>query len=419
MHIMTSRLLILLSVVVPVLCTHAEDRPGLEGISWQSFEGLTNAEHELINALREPLLEARTVDEPLNAWFRGRLLALKNQPAAAEAAWREGLAVLAEGGFERLPKTEWGPLPDADFEFLESVPHPRLVGAECRIVRWSVDGLAQYGVLLTPEGLDVRAEGASPHPLILYLHGAAYGVPYHVLPWLGKMAAEGYVIVGPALRGEDLFAGYLLPPDLPEYRCEGQIENLDGEVDDAVAAVEAARKLPGVRNQGFAMLGHSFGAGVGLLAAARHPETRCAVSYDAWLVNPFRYYWDRMRRGPNNWLSWAAFCNQPAEDQLAGLMHRSIVHNADRLHCPLLMFIGGAYQGSVFHKSHADLIERLRKNNRPYIYDIVEGGGHNFVLYTDSSQALYAYEQHMAFLRKHWPPMKKTQQDEDPGKPGE
>ena len=40
----------------------------------------------------------------------------------------------------------------------------------------------------------------------------------------------------------------------------------------------------------FAVIGHSFGSGVGLLAAARHPDTCCVISYDAWLVDPFRFY---------------------------------------------------------------------------------------------------------------------------------
>lgn len=382
----------------------AGDHPGLEDVSWQSFEDLTEAEQKLVEALRAPLLEAKDVSGPLSTWLEGRLLSRNNREDAAVEAWKKAQRNLSKNEFEPLPQTEWGAPPDADLEFLEPVNEPKVSNADCRIVRWEVDDLTQYGVLISPKDLNPRKEDAKPRPLLLYLHGAAYGVPYHVLPWLGEMAAEGYVIIAPSLRGEDLFAGYFLPPELPEYKSEGEIENLDGEVDDALAAVEAAQKLPGVADEGFAMLGHSFGAGVGLLAAARHPETRCAISYDAWLVNPFRHYWDRMRRGPNNWQSWAAFCNQPADDQLAGLMQRSIVHHADRLHCPLLLFIGGAYQGSVFHKSHEDLIEQLKKNDLPYEYDEVDGGGHNFVLYHDSPPAKYAYKRHMDFLRKHWPP---------------
>jgi hypothetical protein len=87
-------------------------------------------------------------------------------------------------------------------------------------------------------------------------------------------------------------------------------------------------------------------------------------------------------------------------------MKRSITHHADLIHCPLLLFIGGAYAGSVFHRSHQDFIANLRKYHKPYIYDVVPGGGHNFVLYYDSTPAKYAYRKHMAFLRKYLPPAK-------------
>jgi len=146
------------------------------------------------------------------------------------------------------------------------------------------------------------------------------------------------------------------------------------------------------------------GAGVGLLVAARSSDAACVVSYDAWLTNPFRYSWDRMRRAGNNWLSWEEFCNQPVADQLAGLMKRSIVHHADQIQCPLQLFIGGAYEGSVFHESHADFIAQLKKHKKTFTYDIVPDGGHNFVLYYNSTPARYAFRKHMVFLREHIPP---------------
>ena len=86
-------------------------------------------------------------------------------------------------------------------------------------------------------------------------------------------------------------------------------------------------------------------------------------------------------------------------------MARSIVHNAEKLHCPLLLFIGGAYEGSVFHQSHEDFIAQLKKYDKPYIYDVVPGGGHNFVLYYEDEPARYAYAKHMEFLAKHLPPV--------------
>lgn len=390
---------------------NGKDRPGLEAMEWQQFEELSGEERQLIMALREPMLAGRDVQGALQKWFDGRLYASLGRPEEAKNAWREGVKWLeANTTVPELPATDWGETPTAEFTFLETLSSGT-GKARCQIVKWTVDGLTQYGVLLTPHRVDPRQVVENGKlPLILYMHGAAYGVPHHVLPWLGELAQNGYAVLGPALRGEELFAGYGLPRNLPKYTSEGKIENLDGEVDDALVGTEAAKALPGIRDRGFAMLGHSFGAGVGLLAAARHPETVCAVSYDAWLVNPFRYYWDRMRRGANNWLSWGAYCNQPVNKQLQGLKHRSIVHNAERLHCPILFFIGGAYRGSVFHQSHQDLMTQLDRHGTPYTYDVVEGGGHNFILYLHSEQARYATRKHMVFLEKHWPPAKRGEE---------
>ena len=171
--------------------------------------------------------------------------------------------------------------------------------------------------------------------------------------------------------------------------------------------LSAAWKLPYVRPNEFAMLGHSFGAGVGLLTAARAgAQAKAVVSYDAWLVNPQRYYWDRMRRAARNWDSWEDYCNQPVHSQLLGLVKRSIIHHADKLECPLLLFMGGAYDGSVFHKSHADFTARLTQLGKPFEYVLVPQGDHNFVLRLLSAPAIFAFKQQEAFLEKHYPPLK-------------
>jgi len=85
-------------------------------------------------------------------------------------------------------------------------------------------------------------------------------------------------------------------------------------------------------------------------------------------------------------------------------MRRSVLHHAERLQAPLLLFIGGGYAGSVFHRTHDELTAALRRLGKPFIYDVVPNAGHNFVLYTDSEPARYAYSRHMRFLREHWPP---------------
>ncbi len=398
-----ARIAALAGLAAALLCAADEPpAPGLEDLAWSSPAEMSPAEARLVGALKNPMIHAMNVEKALECWFQGRRADAKGKPNAAKLAWKQGLTFLKN--LKPLPRPPWPPPPDGTLKILTRFRYPGAEGTECYIVRWTVDKLTEYGVLIYPQ----LPPGTLRHirlPLLLYLHGAAFGVPLYALPWLARMARAGYVIIGPALRGEDLFATNADLHGL-NYKCGGKIENLDGEVDDALAAVAGAMKLPGVARDKFGIIGHSFGAGVGLLVAARAPKAACAVSYDAWLVNPFRYYWDRMRRGPNNWLSWEQFCNQPVRAQLAGLMKRSITHHADRIHCPLLLFIGGAYAGSVFHLSHQDFIANLRRYHKKFVYDVVPGGGHNFVLDYDSPQAKYAFEKHMAFLRKYLPPAK-------------
>ena len=377
-------------------------RPGLEPLE-NEFDIQNEQEQQLVYALKTPFINGMDVNGALQKWFDGRLLDTQGKQREAIKAWQEGMRLIKD--LKPLPCPAWKPIPDASFTLLETLRPTAVKEIRLDIVQWKVDGLNEYGVVVRPA---VPKPGVKL-PVILYCHGAAAGVPLYFIQWLAELSLKGYVIVCPAMRGEPLFQqdiaikGKLL-------KCDGDIENLDGEVNDCLSMLSATWKLPYAQPDSFAMIGHSFGSGVGLLCAARAGEhCKAVVSYDAWLVTPQRYYWDRMARGANNWLSWADFCNQPVEAQLSGLMTRSIVHNAEKLTAPLLLFIGGAYEGSVFHKSHDDLIVRLKKLGKTYSYHVMPGGGHNFVLYTESKPALDALAIQTEFLAKHFPPAKQTE----------
>ncbi len=355
---------------------------------------LWHAQQAFLKELRQPIRNGMNVQAALEAWFKVK--------AADQAMAKEEKINILEAGqatiaaAEPLPRADWPDNPSGvELKFLESLSLPDYDDIACRIVEFEVDELTQYGVVLYPKRAD-------KFPLILYLHGAAYGVPTHSLPWLAELSRTGYVIAAPALRGENLFASWYTRN--PEYVCEGEIENLKGEVNDALAIVDGAYKLPQVKPGKFGIIGHSFGAGVGLLALARAGEqVACMVSYDAWFTNPFRYYLDRLSNDYNNWLSWEEYTELPIEEQLPGLMERSIVHNAEDIQAALLLFIGGGYSG-IFHDTHEHLIGQLKKFKKNYTYKIVPDGGHNFVLYYDSSPALYAYGIQASWLDKYLPP---------------
>lgn len=377
-------------------------RPGLERLEYNQP---SQEEEALIQAIKEPFLAGLDVSQALQDWFDGRLLDTQNKKDEAAAKWKAGITKLSN--LKQLPQNVWEPIPDASlslFETLKMSSHPDV---NIQVVEWTVDNLKQYGVIIFPKN---RPENAK-YPLILYCHGAAFGLPQDFMGWLANLVEKGYVIIGPAMRGEQLFQ-WQFPIKGKTIICEGEIENLDGEVNDCLSMVSAAWKLPFVKKDEFAMIGHSFGSGVGLLAAARAGDkAKAVVSYDAWLVNPQRYCWDRMRRGPNNWLSWEDYCNQPVMAQLTGLLKRSIVHNADKIQCPMLLFMGGAYEGSVFHQSHEDLCGKLDALKKNYKYELVPNGDHNFVLRQKSKPALHALKLQNDFLLKHYPPYSKQGQN--------
>ena len=373
-------------------------RPGLETIE---YTDPNEEESALINAIQKPFFEGKDVTAALQDWFDGRLLDTQNKPEQARIKWIQGMTKLKD--LKPLPETQWGEWPDAESQTVAELEIPGYKDVRLQVVGWKVGKLQEYGVMLSP----AKPAEDEKYPLILYCHGAAFGIPESFMNWLARLVRQGYVVIGPAMRGEPLFQ-WNFPIKGKELSCEGEIENLEGEIDDCLAMLSAAWKQPFVRPNEFAVIGHSFGAGVGLVTAARGGnKTKAVVSYDAWLVNPQRYYWDRMRRGPRNWDSWEDYCNQPVYPQLVGLKKRSVIMNASMMQSPLLLFMGGAYKGSVFHKSHDDFTAELTRLGKKFQYHLIPNGDHNFVLRTDSRPATLALQIQTAFLTKHFPPFKK------------
>ena len=222
-------------------------RPGLEPT--ENEYRIENAvEEKLVNAIKQPLLDGLDVKDALQDWFDGRLLDSQDKTAAAVKKWQEGLTKLKD--LKPLPIPQWKPIPDANLKKLQKFKITGHSDVTMFVVQWEVDKLTQYGILMYPTTMEDGAE----YPLILYCHGAAFGVPVNFCGWLAEIAKRGYVIIGPAMRGEPLFQ-----MDIPvkgEVRtCEGDIEDLDGEVNDCLSMVAAAWKLPFVKKNEFAMIG--------------------------------------------------------------------------------------------------------------------------------------------------------------------
>ena len=387
-----------------------DDDDELEERNLEKLRQAFGYRRDLAYRLEDPMVAGLNVEKALGFYLAGRKLKY-DDPEKQLGFYKRGMAALEEE-LEPLPQSKWPPNPakikliprekfKLDDEDWQSVGLEQAAEVKFQVVEFTVEKLKQYGVVVSP-----RKTGR--FPLILYLHGAAFGVPSYSLPWLARLAAEGYVIAAPALRGERLFGGIV--NGVADHKCEGEIENLKGEASDALGMADGALKLPQVKPGKFAIVGHSFGVGAGLLAAARSKKVACIVSYDAWLTNPFRFYWERLAAESSRdnkdylWGSWEPFVERPVKAQLAGLMTRSIVHHADRVNAPLLLFIGGAYNGSAYHYSHKELVRELKKHKKTFRFKVIPGGGHNFVLYSNREPAKAAYKLQMQWLNKYHPP---------------
>ncbi len=386
---------------------HAED----PSVTVQAYR------RDLIYRLEEPLCNGLDVTEALSYYLAGRKL-LKRDPQQALIQFRKGIEA-CKGPFAVLPPPTFKPLnfDDVRIEEIQTLTVPevlwQMMGTEpanditFKLIKFKVDGLEEYGVVIRPKAVKGRL------PLLMYAHGAAFGVPDYALPGCADLARRGYVVAAPAFRGEDALLRSMTKDTWPALKCEGNIENLDGEVRDFLALARAMRREPYVRNGHYGAIGHSFGAGAALLAMARDPDLICMVSYDAWMTNPFRFYWERLAaEGKYDdksylWGSWNEFIdNQPARVQLMELRKRSFLHQAEGIRGALLLFTGGAYNGSAYHYSHRQLVQKLRKLKKTFRYEIIPGGGHNFVLYPMQEPARIAAKIQDEWLERYFPPLK-------------
>lgn len=134
--------------------------------------------------------------------------------------------------------------------------------------------------------------GPGPFPAVLYSHGRGAD-PKDALsaPALGPVfARHGYVFMALFRRGEGLsqgqgsFIGDLLAREREaggeEARTSLQLELLTtDQLDDVEAGIRVLRTLPGVDTERMAVVGHSFGGQLSLLAAERDSTLRAVVGF--------------------------------------------------------------------------------------------------------------------------------------------
>lgn len=167
-------------------------------------------------------------------------------------------------------------------------------------------------VVVESGGLKLRAllwypQGHGPFPAILFNHGSGHtggasaNGPDHRHPELigPVFARHGYVFLYLYRRGDGLSAGQGVPSgDLmdsafaangEEARNQIQLRLLEtDELDDTLAGLAFLRALPEVDSDRVAVVGHSFGGSLTVLAAEHDPALRAIVTFGA-----AGYSWER------------------------------------------------------------------------------------------------------------------------------
>jgi dienelactone hydrolase len=144
------------------------------------------------------------------------------------------------------------------------------------LIRWTVDGLQQYGFLNQPKS-------AGPHPVIAVLHGyvnpANYRVQTYTTRYADHLARQGYLVLHPNYRGH--------PPS--QGKPEGTYRI--GYALDVLHLIALVRKQAGqgvlrtANPQAIGLWGHSMGGGIAQRVAAVDRQVRAVLLYGSMSGN--------------------------------------------------------------------------------------------------------------------------------------
>jgi fermentation-respiration switch protein FrsA (DUF1100 family) len=217
-----------------------------------------------------------------------------------------------------------------------------------RVDAWfaSSDNVRLHGWRLSPK------DGAPPKGAILFLHGNAGDVGENVgsIAWL---AEAGYVVLAFDYRG---------------YGLSGGEPSFEGVHDDARAALDALRGMPGVDPRRIAVIGQSLGGAIAIHTVATLPDRSAvrALVADAAFADYRLIVRDRMTGYPLAWLT-----KYPAswlyDDRFSPERVVSAVAPV-----PLVLIHGTA--DDVVPYRHAGIL--YAKAREPKALWTVEGGGH-------------------------------------------
>lgn len=151
-----------------------------------------------------------------------------------------------------------------------------LVCLEPFTVMYPSSGTSLRGYLLQPEG-------PGPFPAVLFEHGSSGLLPSH-LPGVKALQGMGYAVFVALRRGHHGNAGpnwlsLVTAPWGSQEMGKQLTEALSDETEDVVSALAWLQARPEIDAGRIAIVGHSFGAVVSLLASVRTHQLRAGISF--------------------------------------------------------------------------------------------------------------------------------------------
>lgn len=193
------------------------------------------------------------------------------------------------------------------------------------------------------------ASAGGDAPTLVYFHGD-FALHTRDLIWCRPFVEAGFVVMLPTLRAEN--------------GNPGDFELLDGEVDDALAAVRWLSAQPGVDPQRVFTLGHSVGGALSALLSLRDEAQVVATASIGGVYVPGTFARWAAREQDRDLIRFDPTDPRETERRVLGPQVASMVH-------PHVAFIGR--DDSVF-ASHAQQIRtQAAAVGAPFSYQMVEG----------------------------------------------
>ena len=245
------------------------------------------------------------------------------------------------------------------------------------------DGLTIYGYLTIPNNTDEKNL-----PLVVMPHGGPHGPR----DWWGYeseaqlLASRGIAVLKVNFRGSGGFGRNFEHAGHKKWGAEIQYDIIDG--------VKYLIEQGTVNEDNICIMGASFGGYSALQSAILEPDMfQCAIGvvgvYDLPLM--FEEGDISERDSGQRYLKSALGTDE------ALLKRFSPSYNIDKLKAPVLIVHGGQDERAPIEQAES-LVAALKKENHPYIYELLEDEGHGF--YKAEHRTRY-YKQVLNFLDEH------------------